>query len=344
MAPLVHDRPLNLWRWNSGIDGPRIVQQEIPKGAPEWIRRVVVPKRGGGEVCHAVGGEAATLIWLANQNCITPHVWSSRADRPTAPTGSCSTSTRRTSTRSSRSAGGARAGRRAARARARAVRDDDGLQGRARRGPAAAHAGRRRGARARAGDRRARSPSAIPETLTTSWRKEGRGGRVLVDTARNTYAQTAVAPYAVRAHPGRAGRHAAGLGGARRSRSCTRAAGRCARCRSASSSAATRGRTSRATPAPSRAADLPGPGPRRRAEVSPRRRSRGCCSRMRGNLAEARSWRWWLRAASAPSRVVPSQGGRRSLRCSGDHLVRGNDGIGRLEPADAVEVASWRAG
>jgi bifunctional non-homologous end joining protein LigD len=35
----------------------------------------------------------------------------------------------------------------------------------------------------------------------TFWRKEKRGGRVLVDAARNTYAQTAVTPYAVRALP-----------------------------------------------------------------------------------------------------------------------------------------------
>ena len=41
-----------------------------------------------------------------------------------------------------------------------------------------------------------------PDPLTTAWRKEKRGGRVLVDTARNTYAQTVVAPYAVRALPG----------------------------------------------------------------------------------------------------------------------------------------------
>ncbi len=38
-----------------------------------------------------------------------------------------------------------------------------------------------------------------PDTLTTFWRKEKRGGRVLVDAARNTYGQTAVTPYAVRA-------------------------------------------------------------------------------------------------------------------------------------------------
>ena len=41
-----------------------------------------------------------------------------------------------------------------------------------------------------------------PDELTTAWRKEKRGGRVLVDVARNTYAQTTVAPYAVRALPG----------------------------------------------------------------------------------------------------------------------------------------------
>jgi bifunctional non-homologous end joining protein LigD len=41
-----------------------------------------------------------------------------------------------------------------------------------------------------------------PETLTTAWRKEKREGKILVDVARNTYGQTVVAPYAVRALPG----------------------------------------------------------------------------------------------------------------------------------------------
>jgi bifunctional non-homologous end joining protein LigD len=41
-----------------------------------------------------------------------------------------------------------------------------------------------------------------PAELTTEWRKEKRDGRILVDTARNTYAQTAIPPYAVRPRPG----------------------------------------------------------------------------------------------------------------------------------------------
>jgi bifunctional non-homologous end joining protein LigD len=56
--------------------------------------------------------------------------------------------------------------------------------------------------RERAGELAEEVAGRLPDQLTTSWRKEGRGGRVLVDAARNTYAQTAVAPYAVRAKPG----------------------------------------------------------------------------------------------------------------------------------------------
>ena len=56
--------------------------------------------------------------------------------------------------------------------------------------------------RARAGELAELLVERHPHGLTTAWRKEKRGGRVLVDVARNTYGQTTVAPYAVRALPG----------------------------------------------------------------------------------------------------------------------------------------------
>jgi bifunctional non-homologous end joining protein LigD len=204
MVPHVRDRPLNLWRWNSGIDGELVVQQAIPKGAPEWVRRVTVPRRRGGEVVHAVGGEAATLVWLANQNCITPHVWTARADRPDHPD-------RIVFDFDPPDDGDSHF--EAIRAGALAIGDllrERGLS------PYAMTSGSRgihvvaplrRGAssdrvRALAGELAEEVAARLPDQLTTSWRKEGRGGRVLVDAARNTYAQTAVAPYAVRAKPG----------------------------------------------------------------------------------------------------------------------------------------------
>jgi bifunctional non-homologous end joining protein LigD len=204
MVPHVKDRPLNLWRWNRGIDHELVVQQAIPKGAPEWVRRVTVARRRGGDVEHAVGGEAATLVWLANQNCITPHVWTARADRPDAPDrlvfdfdppddGD----------------GHLEAIRAGALAIGELLREHE-LQ------PFAMTSGsrgihvvaplrRRRSSdevRAVAGALAEEVAERLPDQLTTSWRKAGRGGRVLVDAARNTYAQTAVAPYAVRAKPG----------------------------------------------------------------------------------------------------------------------------------------------
>ena len=85
MVPHMRGRPMNLWRWNAGIERPVVVQQEIPKGAPEWVARVEVPRRRGGAVTHAVVDDADTLRWLAQVNCVTPHVWTSRVDRLDRP-------------------------------------------------------------------------------------------------------------------------------------------------------------------------------------------------------------------------------------------------------------------
>jgi bifunctional non-homologous end joining protein LigD len=35
----------------------------------------------GGTVRHVVCDDTATLVYLANQACVTPHVWLSRADK-----------------------------------------------------------------------------------------------------------------------------------------------------------------------------------------------------------------------------------------------------------------------
>ena len=54
MLPHVRDRPMNLWRWNTGIGGKLVVQQDIPKGAPHWVRRVETPRRKGGSIEHVL--------------------------------------------------------------------------------------------------------------------------------------------------------------------------------------------------------------------------------------------------------------------------------------------------
>ncbi|HEX4690969.1 MAG TPA: non-homologous end-joining DNA ligase [Solirubrobacteraceae bacterium] len=202
MTSHLRDRPLNLWRWNSGIDGQRVVQQEIPKGAPEWVRRAEVVKRGGGSVSHIVGGDAATLVWMANQNCITPHTWSARIDRPDQPD-------RMIFDLDPPGDEAFEVVRDAALALGELLRGHGLTPFAMVTGSKGVHvvAPLRRSApadavRTRAGELGQELADGDPDRLTTAWRKEKRGGRVLVDTARNTYAQTVVAPYAVRALPG----------------------------------------------------------------------------------------------------------------------------------------------
>jgi bifunctional non-homologous end joining protein LigD len=202
MTPHLRDRPLNLWRWNSGIDGQRVVQQEIPKGAPDWVRRAEVAKRGGGTVRHIVGGDPATLVWMANQNCITPHTWSARIDRPDRPD-------RMIFDLDPPGDEAFEVVRDAALALGELLRGHGLTPFAMVTGSKGVHvvAPLRRSAtadavRSRAGELGQELADRDPDRLTTAWRKEKRGGRVLVDTARNTYAQTVVAPYAVRALPG----------------------------------------------------------------------------------------------------------------------------------------------
>ena len=56
--------------------------------------------------------------------------------------------------------------------------------------------------REQAGELAVRIAAEHPDLLTTEWRKEKRQGKIFVDVARNTYGQTVVAAYAVRALAG----------------------------------------------------------------------------------------------------------------------------------------------
>jgi bifunctional non-homologous end joining protein LigD len=200
MLPHVKGRPVSMQRFPDGIGGYGFFHKDVPDHFPGWIRRVEVQKRGG-TVTHAVVWDADTLVYLADQACITPHVWLSRMDRVRQPD--------RLVIDLDPSVPDFAAVRRAAR-QAGALLEELGLT------PFAMATGSRglhvwtplrRGpdfdevkafARAAAGVLAARHP----DELTTEARKAKRGDRILLDVARNAYAQTAVPPYAVRARPG----------------------------------------------------------------------------------------------------------------------------------------------
>ena len=85
MLPWLRDRPVTMMRYPDGLKGQRIVQKNVPAYFPDWIRRVDVPKEGGGLVEQAVCDKPADLVYLASQACIEVHAFTSRADRLDAP-------------------------------------------------------------------------------------------------------------------------------------------------------------------------------------------------------------------------------------------------------------------
>jgi bifunctional non-homologous end joining protein LigD len=188
-------------RYPAGIGQKGFFHKDVSKGFPEWLERVEVPKKDG-TVHHPVANDARSLLWIVNQNCITPHVWTSRTPNlyypdvcvfDLDPSGDDDPETLRTA--------------------ALALRDllaDLGLpswvkttgskgfhivvplDGKTRMNVAAGFAHR-------VG---ALMVARHPDILTQEFSKADRGGRIFVDTGRNGYSATFAAAYAVRAKAG----------------------------------------------------------------------------------------------------------------------------------------------
>ena len=80
MLPHLKGRPITMERFPSGIGSKGFLQKDVVKGFPEWLQRVEAPKKDG-TVHYALANDRRSLLWLANQNTITMHVWPSRAPR-----------------------------------------------------------------------------------------------------------------------------------------------------------------------------------------------------------------------------------------------------------------------
>lgn len=85
ILPHLRDRPLVMERYPDGIDEPGFIHKTVPPHYPSWMTTVTVRKKTGGRLRHVVCDDVATLVYLANQACVTPHIWLSRLDRLAFP-------------------------------------------------------------------------------------------------------------------------------------------------------------------------------------------------------------------------------------------------------------------
>lgn len=199
MVPHLKGRPISMRRYPDGIGESGFYQQEAPDYFPDWIDRIEVEKKGG-TIVHAICNKGADLVYIANQNTVTPHVWLSRADKirqpdqivfDLDPPGDDFAKVRD-----------------AARAVKEIFEEHDLIAFLMTTGSSGVHvrAPIRRGhsfdeVRGFARGLADELANRYPDDLTTEQRKEKRTGRIYLDVMRIAYAQTAVPPYAVRARP-----------------------------------------------------------------------------------------------------------------------------------------------
>ncbi len=196
MLPHLRDRPLMMHRYPDGIDADGFYQKQIGEYFPDWIDRIEVSKEDGTKT-HVVCNNAATLVYLANQGCISPHVWLSRVDRLNCPDqlifdldppGNDFEPVRFAAQRLNELLGELELPSYLKTTGSRGLHVVIPLD---------------RSADFDAVRTFARELASLladrePKRLTVEQRKDKRQGRLYLDTGRNAYAQTAVAPYAVR--------------------------------------------------------------------------------------------------------------------------------------------------
>jgi bifunctional non-homologous end joining protein LigD len=198
--PHYRDRPLSMHRFPDGIGEDGFFQKDIPDYFPSWIDRVQL-KKEGGTVDYVVANSAASLVYLANQGCITPHLSLARQDKPHHPDRLIFDLDPADDDFSKvRKAAG----------RFKTLLDDLALnsfvQTTGSRGLHVVVVLDRSAAFDRVRDFARTMAECLarrfPDQLTVEQRKNKRGDRVFLDYLRNAYGQTAVAPYAVRAIEG----------------------------------------------------------------------------------------------------------------------------------------------
>ncbi|HLY82457.1 MAG TPA: DNA ligase D, partial [Acidimicrobiales bacterium] len=81
VLPHLHDRPLTLKRYPSGVDQQHFYEKNSPSHRPEWVQTVRV-----GDIDYTLAQDRATLIWLGNLADIELHTSLAVRPAPDRPT------------------------------------------------------------------------------------------------------------------------------------------------------------------------------------------------------------------------------------------------------------------
>jgi len=74
----LRERPCMLHRFPSGVDGDKVHQKRIPKGAPDWVETVRVDFPSGRHADELCVTRVADVIWAVQMSTVEFHPWNSR--------------------------------------------------------------------------------------------------------------------------------------------------------------------------------------------------------------------------------------------------------------------------
>lgn len=85
LLPNIKDRPLTIHCFPDGIESRGFFRQHAPANLPEWFETFTLKTQAGGKMKHMLCQNKETLVYLANQNTIEIHRWLSKVDNPNQP-------------------------------------------------------------------------------------------------------------------------------------------------------------------------------------------------------------------------------------------------------------------
>lgn len=87
MVYFMTNHPVTMRRFPDGIDKTGFYQKDASDYFPKWIKTIPIKRKSLEEktVNYVICNNKATLVYLANQACITPHIWLSEYSKPTYP-------------------------------------------------------------------------------------------------------------------------------------------------------------------------------------------------------------------------------------------------------------------
>jgi bifunctional non-homologous end joining protein LigD len=203
MLPYLKDRPISMHRYPNGIQEEGFYQKNAGEYFPEWIATKGIKKEDNTVVNYVMVNNTETLVYLANQACITIHPWLSKKNKLDYPDRMIfDLDPSHKSITFTDIADTARA--------LKLLLEEIGL-------PTFVMLTGSHGIHVYVPLKRQATFDTVrqfahdvaeylvahnPKLLTLEIRKNKRGKRIFVDTLRNAWGATGVAPYSVRAHEG----------------------------------------------------------------------------------------------------------------------------------------------